>query len=92
MANTCEVCGKGTTFGLKYARRGAAKKRGGSGAKISGKTLRKFRPNLQRVRCDVGGSVKRLTVCTECIKGGKIRKAVHGMYGPPAKAEAGPAA
>lgn len=79
MANKCEVCGKGTTFGIKYHRRGAAKKRGGSGAKISGKTNRTFRPNLQRIRCDVDGTPKRLTVCTECIKGNKVRKAARGQ-------------
>jgi large subunit ribosomal protein L28 len=76
MANCCEVCGKKTTFGIKYARRGAAKKRGGSGAKISGKTNRTFKPNLQRLRAEVNGGVKRLTVCTSCIKAGKVCKAI----------------
>ncbi len=85
MANQCEVCGKGTTFGIKYARRGAAKRRGGSGAKISGKTNRKFKPNLQKVRCQVNGGVKRMTVCTACIKGGKIQKAARGLKAPVAQ-------
>lgn len=83
MANSCAVCGKKTTFGIKYHRRGAPKKRGGSGAKISGKTNRTFKPNLQKLRCEVDGSVKRLTVCTSCIKGGKIRKAARGVKRKP---------
>lgn len=88
MANACEVCGKKTTFGIKYARRGAPKKRGGSGAKISGKTNRTFRPNIQRIRCETkGGGVKRMKVCTECIKAGKIRKYNRAPYRPePAEA------
>lgn len=82
MANMCEVCGKKTTFGIKYARRGAAKKRGGSGAKISGKTHRRFEPNLQTVRAQVNGSAKRVTVCTSCIKAGKVKKATVRNYKP----------
>ncbi len=83
MANMCEVCGKKTTFGVKYARRGAPKKRGGSGAKISGKTNRTFRPNLQHIRAEVGGGTKRLTVCTSCLKAGKVQKAKRNC--PPRK-------
>ncbi len=78
MANCCEICGKRTTFGIKYARRGAPKRRGGSGAKISGKTNRTFRPNLQRVRALVKGSVRRITACTECIRKGRVQKAPRG--------------
>lgn len=79
MANECAICGKKTTFGVKYARRGAAKKKGGSGAKISGKTNRTFKPNLQKVRALVNGNTKRMVVCTCCIQAGKIEKAPHGM-------------
>jgi len=75
MPHVCEICGKGTTFGLKYARRGAARRSGGSGQKISGKTNRTFRPNLQRLRALIKGSVKRIKVCTSCIKAGKVKKA-----------------
>ena len=76
MSNECAVCGKKTTFGIKYARRGAAKAKGGSGAKISGKTGRAFKPNLQTVRAEVEGSVKRIRVCTSCLQAGKITKNV----------------
>ena len=39
-------------------------------------TKRRFDPNLQRVRIMVGGSPKRAYVCTRCLKGGKVEKAV----------------
>lgn len=79
MANECAICGKKVSFGIKYARRGAAKAKGGSGAKISGKTGRPFRPNLQNVRADVNGTVKRIRVCTCCISAGKVKKAARGQ-------------
>lgn len=79
MANECAVCGKKTTFGKKYARRGAAKAKGGSGAKISGKTSRPFKPNLQTVRADVDGHVQRIRVCTSCLSAGKVKKAARGQ-------------
>jgi large subunit ribosomal protein L28 len=75
MANECAICGKKTTFGIKYARRGAAKARGGSGAKISGKTGRHFKPNLQTVRANVNNSIQRIRVCTACLSAGKVKKA-----------------
>ena len=31
-------------------------------------------PNIQRVRVVVGGTVKRLNVCTRCIRSGKVVK------------------
>lgn len=79
MANECAICGKKTSFGVKYARRGAAKSKGGSGAKISGKTGRAFKPNLQTVRADVNGTAKRISVCTSCLSAGKVKKAARGQ-------------
>jgi large subunit ribosomal protein L28 len=76
MSKMCDICGKGVSFGKKYARRGLAKAKGGAGQKITGKTPRKFGPNIQRIRAlTASGGVKRMTVCTQCIKGGKVKKA-----------------
>ena len=36
---------------------------------------RRFNPNLQLVRAEVNGRIKRMTVCTNCIKSGRIVKA-----------------
>ena len=76
MPRQCAICGKRTEVGYKYARRGLAKHKGGVGRKVTGRTKRKFRPNLQKVRASVGGSLKRMLVCTRCIKSDKIKKPV----------------
>lgn len=75
MAKACVICGKSSIPGNKYKRRGARKLHGGAGSKITGKTLRRFLPNLQRVKIILDGTVKRSQVCASCIQGGKIVKA-----------------
>ena len=79
MPNECLYCGKKTSFGIKYARRGAAKAKGGSGAKISGKTGRTFKPNLQKVRVELDGAIRRVLSCTSCLSAGKVKKAARGQ-------------
>ena len=75
MAKGCAMCGKGPLAGRTYTRRGMAKKKGGVGRRIVRKNLRRFLPNLQRVRVLVNGTVKRVRVCTECLKSGRVTKA-----------------
>ena len=38
-------------------------------------TRRRFQANIQRVRVIVNGGVKRLRVCTRCIRSNRITKA-----------------
>ncbi len=64
MAAVCEVCGKHPSFGMQISHSHV-------------RTKRRWNPNIQRVRARVGGTVKRVQVCTSCIKAGKIDKAVH---------------
>ncbi|MCA9398207.1 MAG: 50S ribosomal protein L28 [Candidatus Omnitrophica bacterium] len=75
MSKACEICGKGSIPGVKYKRRGQIKRTGGAGSKIIGKTLRRFYPNIQKIKINLNGVVKRTNVCTSCIQGGKIVKA-----------------
>ena len=75
MSRKCYFTGRRTRAGKKIARRGKAKYLGGVGIKTTGVTKRKFKPNIQNVRAKVGGSMKRVRVCTRCIKSGKISKA-----------------
>ena len=75
MAKACAVCGKTSIPGMKYKRRGARKLHGGAGSKITGKTLRRFLPNLQKIKIVINGTVKRMLVCSSCIQAGKIQKA-----------------
>src|SRR5262245_45289598 len=62
MAKVCFSCGKGPAFGHSRSHSMVASKR-------------RFNPNLQKVRIDVGGTPRREYVCTRCLKAGKITKA-----------------
>ncbi len=50
MSKVCAVTGKRVTRGYKYAIRGIAKKKKGIGLKVTGKTKRRFQPNLVKKR------------------------------------------
>ena len=62
MARKCEVCGKGPRFGHNVSH-------------AHNLTQKIWLPNLQRVRARVGKTVKRIKVCTACIRNGKVQKA-----------------
>jgi large subunit ribosomal protein L28 len=56
--------------------RGVAKWKGGIGVKVTGKTGRWFKPNLQHLKIvEANGHVHRVWVCSKCIKSGRINKA-----------------
>ena len=61
MAQVCEMCGKGPATGNNVSH-------------ANNKTKRRFNINLQRVRARVGGSVRRVKVCTRCIRSGTVTK------------------
>jgi len=63
MSKVCSVCGKKPAFGNNRSHSMVA-------------TKRRFDPNLQRVRMLVDGVARRAYVCTRCLKGGKVTKAV----------------
>ena len=50
MSKVCQVTGKKVMRGYSYAIRGIAKKKKGIGLKITGKTKRRFQPNLVKKR------------------------------------------
>jgi large subunit ribosomal protein L28 len=64
MASVCEICNKKPSFGMSVSHSHV-------------RTKRRWNPNVQRVRALVGGTVKRVNVCTGCLRAGKITKAVH---------------
>lgn len=74
MSRICAICGKRPFAGRSITRRGMAKKKGGVGRKITGISKRIFAPNLQRIKAVVKGTVKRIYVCTRCLKAGKVQK------------------
>lgn len=65
MAATCEVCGKRPSFGMSVSH-------------SHRRTKRRWNPNIQRVRAVVKpGTVRRVHVCTGCLKAGKVQKATR---------------
>jgi large subunit ribosomal protein L28 len=74
MARVCEICGKRTEVGNQVTRRGLAKAKGGVGRKVTGRSRRRFKPNIQKIRVLVGKTPTRMKVCVKCLKAGKARK------------------
>ncbi|MBZ5525539.1 MAG: 50S ribosomal protein L28 [Acidobacteriia bacterium] len=62
MAQVCEVCGKGPQFGNKVSH-------------AHNVSRRRWNVNLRPVRAVVKGGNKRMRVCAQCLKSGKIVKA-----------------
>ncbi|HEX2330995.1 MAG TPA: 50S ribosomal protein L28 [Candidatus Angelobacter sp.] len=62
MAQVCEICGKGPQFGNKISH-------------AHNVSRRRWNVNLRPVHAVVKGANKRIRVCTNCIKSGKVTKA-----------------
>ena len=82
MPRVCHFTGKKTKTGRQYTHRGKAKYLGGVGTKVTGRTKRKFKPNLQRVRALIDGKPVRIIVSTKAIRMGLITKPVKRIYKP----------
>lgn len=61
MSKMCEICGKRPRVGNNVSH-------------AHNVTKRRFNPNLQSVRAVHEGQVKRMMVCTNCIKSGRVVK------------------
>lgn len=86
MGMQCAICGKKPSGGNQICRRGKAKYLGGVGTKVTGRTKRKFKPNIQRVRALIGGKIVRLKVSTKAIRMGLVVKPMKRNYKPEAAA------
>ena len=75
MHKKCVMCEKGALTGKTVSRKGQYKAKGGTGSKIARWSMRKFLPNLQKMRILLKGHPRKVYVCTRCIKKGKIVKA-----------------
>lgn len=75
MFKKCALCGKGELTGKLVTRKGQYKSKGGTGSKISRWTMRKFLPNLQKMRILIADHPKQVYVCAKCIKKGNFQKA-----------------
>jgi large subunit ribosomal protein L28 len=74
MPRVCGISGKRTSIGKRYTRRGLAKAKGGVGKKVTGKTPRTFKPNLQKIRVVVNGKRTRMYVAAKYIRRGLVTK------------------
>jgi large subunit ribosomal protein L28 len=61
MAKECEICGKKPVYGRSISH-------------AHNVSARRFEPNLQRVRVLINGGIRRIRVCTRCIRSNKITK------------------
>ena len=63
MAKKCDICGKGPLVGNKVSHAHNA-------------TKRRWLPNLKRIRANIDGQIRRIRVCTSCIKSDRVVKVV----------------
>ncbi|MGM0395813.1 MAG: 50S ribosomal protein L28 [Bacillota bacterium] len=63
MSKKCEICGKSKVFGNKVTF-------------SNKKSSRTWAPNIRRVKAVVNGSVKRINVCTRCLRSGHVQRAI----------------
>ena len=76
MAHVCFFTGKKTETGWKRSEKGA-RRDGGVGNKIKGRSKRKVKANLKRLRIVVNGVVRTEWVSTRAIKSGLVVKPLN---------------
>ncbi len=62
MAKRCDICGKGPAVGRNVSH-------------AHNVTRRRFEANIQRVKAVINGGVKRIRVCTRCLRSNRVVKA-----------------
>jgi len=82
MPRKCPMTGRKTRSGGKVTRRGKAKYLGGVGRRITSRTRRQFKANMQRVRAVIDGKVVRINVSAKAIHSGMIVKPARRDYTP----------
>ncbi|MDW7760840.1 MAG: 50S ribosomal protein L28 [Acidobacteriota bacterium] len=61
MPKTCEICQKGPIFGNSISHSNKA-------------TSKKWKPNLQNVKAVTSTGVRKIWVCTRCLRSGRVTK------------------
>jgi large subunit ribosomal protein L28 len=63
MSEKCVICQKSTQVGNNVSH-------------ALNRTKRTWEPNLQLVRAEIKGEVRRVKVCTRCLRSNKVKKVV----------------
>ena len=63
MSRKCEVCGKGQVSGNKVSH-------------SNRHSRRKWNANIQTIRINDNGTIRRANVCTKCMRAGKVNRAI----------------
>ena len=63
MSKKCEVCGKAQVTGNNVSH-------------SNRHSRRKWNANIQTVRIDDNGTIRKANVCTKCLRAGKVNRAV----------------
>jgi len=59
----CEICGKRPQFGNKISHSHRV-------------TNRRWLPNIQKTKISIDNTVKKINICTSCLKARKVKKVV----------------
>ncbi|MBP3256237.1 MAG: 50S ribosomal protein L28 [Clostridia bacterium] len=62
----CEICEKTLSHGNKISI---------ARSHVSRRATRTFKPNLRTVKANVNGEVKKISVCSKCLRSGKVERA-----------------
>ena len=57
----CELCGKSVVFGQNVSH-------------SNRKTNRQWKPNIRKVKANVNGAHKTISVCSRCLHSGKVEQ------------------
>ena len=59
MARKCAICGRGARTGSNISH-------------AHNVTRRRFKVNLQRISARIDGRIKKILICTRCLRAGKV--------------------
>ena len=62
----CVICEKSLSHGNKISI---------ARSHVSRRATRTFKPNLRTVKANVDGQVKKISVCSKCLRSGKVERA-----------------
>ncbi|MCX8058503.1 MAG: 50S ribosomal protein L28 [Spirochaetes bacterium] len=61
MSRVCDICGKRRITGC-------------NDPKSHKRTLREFLPNLHSIKVEINGEIKKIKICSKCLKANKVKK------------------